>query len=199
MEQPKMPQQRTAEMLEVKLFIMDAPNVDMALQTILGHRPTRAERPSMKLLMAWLQEQTKSYQTLYAKVFVNEAPDVDQAAKQKRWLEFLTAEGFEYLCKPRLTPGSDVDEDMLAYLELFRTQHYITEVIVASNDGQCFNYPLEVIAKAGILVTVIGFEQRPSVLTRNPLFRFIPLPSIPGVLRSLPTVPTTEEAPQPST
>lgn len=187
MSRSKKPSVPRAKGPEVILFIMDAPNVDKAIESIIGHRTHPQDRPNYPTLMLALQSIRQRDEILLAKIFVNRSPNPSKTAAQQRWINALQALGFATYLKPRRTTPSDVDSDMLAMLEHSRRSYRLVQVIVASNDGRCFNGPLSKIARQGISVSILGFEQQPSVLTRNPLFTFIPWPSIPGVLPNFPT------------
>ncbi len=178
---------------EVKLFIMDVPNVDMDVGWLLKRKPTAADRPDMKQLLEWLMSRVKSYQELDARLFVNRAVEPRHAARQRTWVRIMRQTGYVVRSRPRHLPGGDVDDEMVTQIRWYARREYLTEVIVASNDANCFYDLLMELAQAGIIVTILGFERKPSRLTKEPLFNFVPWPSIPGVL---PGAQETTHAPE---
>lgn len=84
-----------------------------------------------------------------ATVFTNIAPG--SADVVRPWVDALRNVGFAVFAKPKIDEDSDVDRDMLAHIELRRTEG-LAAVVVASADGQAFRQPLEEIARSGISV-----------------------------------------------
>jgi uncharacterized protein len=90
--------------------------------------------------------------------------------------------GFAVFAKPKIDEDSDVDRDMLAHIELRRTEG-LAALIVASADGQAFRQPLEEIAGDGIQVHVIGFREHSSWALASDTLDFVDLEDITGVFR----------------
>jgi putative heme uptake system protein len=170
------------------LLVWDAPNLDMGLGSILGGRPTAAHRPRFDALGRWLLTRTAELSAGHpeisvepeATVFTNIAPG--SADVVRPWVEALRNVGFAVFAKPKVDEDSDVDSDMLAHIELRRSQG-LAAVLVASADGQAFRTPLEDIARSGTLAYVLGFREHASWALASDTLEFVDLEDIPGVFR----------------
>lgn len=179
---------------DVVLFVMDAPNVNGTLGEVLRHIPESKERLQFSVLMRWLQDQTDEGQRLIAKVFVNKPLEAAKRVVQYGWLDNIHREGFHFYAKPRKTPDSDVDEDMVEFIWRMIKQHRVKKLILASNDSRCFEKVLAPIARNwGAEVVILGFHKYRSKMTRNPLFTFVPYKNIPGVIPALTPKPRETE------
>jgi uncharacterized protein len=170
------------------LLVWDAPNLDMGLGSILGGRPTAAHRPRFDALGRWLLTRTAELSAGHpdisvepeATVFTNIAPG--SADVVRPWVEALRNVGFAVFAKPKVDEDSDVDSDMLAHIELRRSEG-LAAVLVASADGQAFRAPLEDIARAGTPAYVLGFREHASWALASDTLEFVDLEDIPGVFR----------------
>ncbi|MCA2255490.1 NYN domain-containing protein [Mycobacterium intracellulare] len=170
------------------LLVWDAPNLDMGLGSILGRRPTALERPRFDALGRWLLSRTAEISAQRpgvvvepeATVFTNIAPG--SADVVRPWVDALRNVGFAVFAKPKIDEDSDVDRDMLAHIELRRTEG-LASLVVASADGQAFRQPLEEIARTGTSVQVIGFREHASWALASDTLDFVDLEEIAGVFR----------------
>lgn len=173
------------------LLVWDAPNLDMGLGSILGRRPTALERPRFDALGRWLLARTAEVSASdagvanirvepEATVFTNIAPG--SADVVRPWVDALRNVGFAVFAKPKIDEDSDVDRDMLAHIELRRSQG-LAALVVASADGQAFRQPLEEIARSGVAVQVIGFREHASWALASDTLDFVDLEDISGVFR----------------
>lgn len=85
----------------VTLFIMDGPNVDLAIAEIIGRKPTMHDRPQYDMLMAWLQDRARRNRRLHAFVYANLADSEEAQEKQRSWAHWLKRLGFKVILKPR--------------------------------------------------------------------------------------------------
>lgn len=170
------------------LLVWDAPNLDMGLGSILGRRPTALERPRFDALGRWLLSRTAEISAQRpgvvvepeATVFTNIAPG--SADVVRPWVDALRNVGFAVFAKPKIDEDSDVDRDMLAHIELRRTEG-LAALVVASADGQAFRQPLEEIARTGTSVQVIGFREHASWALASDTLDFVDLEEVAGVFR----------------
>ncbi|WP_414646797.1 NYN domain-containing protein [Dietzia sp. UBA5065] len=169
------------------LLVWDAPNVDMGLGSILGGRPTAVYRPRFDALGRWLLDHTadlslRTDDTLEAEatVFTNIVPGTSDNVRP--WVETLRNVGFAVFAKPKSSADSDVDDDMLAHIDLRAESGRLAGVVVASADGQAFREPLEELADE-IPVTVIGFREHATWAVQHDTISFLDLEDIPGVFR----------------
>jgi uncharacterized protein len=170
------------------LLVWDAPNLDMGLGSILGRRPTGLERPRFDALGRWLLSRTAEISSGYpgrtvepeATVFTNIAPGTADVVRP--WVEALRNVGFAVFAKPKVDDDSDVDDDMLAHIELRRDEG-LAALVVASADGQAFRPLLEEIAAGGTRVQVLGFREHASWALTSDTLDFVDLEDITGVFR----------------
>lgn len=171
---------------DVVLFVMDAPNVTGTLAEVIRHTPGRGERVRYDVLMEWLEGQSAPDQKVVAKLFVNRPEQSESRSPQHRWLQTIHKVGFHYFAKPRLREGSDVDEDMVQFIQTMVRRCSVKKIIVASNDAKCFERPLaRLVKEAGVEVIILGFYKHRSSMTHNPLFTFVPYKKIPGAIPAL--------------
>jgi putative heme uptake system protein len=170
------------------LLVWDAPNLDMGLGSILGRRPTGAERPRFDALGRWLLARTADVAAgrpgesiePEATVFTNIAPG--SADVVRPWVDALRNVGFAVFAKPKIDEDSDVDGDMLEHIAQ-RHSEGLAALVVASADGQAFRQPLEVIARAGVVIQVLGFREHASWALASDTLEFVDLEDIAGVFR----------------
>ncbi|WP_165243127.1 NYN domain-containing protein [Corynebacterium lizhenjunii] len=162
------------------LLVWDAPNMDMGLGSILGGRPTAAHRPRFDALGRWVVHQAFAREaTPNATVFTNVSPTGAESIRS--WVEAIRNVGFGVFAKPKLTEDSDVDPDMLDYIESHRAE--LTGLTVASADGQNFQELIEELIAESIPVTVLGFREHASWAVSHPDIEFVDLEDIEGVFR----------------
>jgi uncharacterized protein len=155
--------------------------MDMSLGSLLGARPTSAFRPRFDAVGRWLLEQAGPESVAEATVFTNVVPGSTEVVRP--WVEALRNVGFAVFAKPKLTDDSDVDDDMLAHIQLRAGEGQLTRVVVASGDGRAFREPLEDLARLDTAVTVIGFREHASFALTSELIEFVDLEDIEGVFR----------------
>ncbi len=162
------------------VLVWDGPNMDMGLGAILGGRPTAAHRPRFDALGRWvaLRAQERAA-TPEASVFTNIVPGA--AEGMRSWVEAIRNVGFGVFAKPKITEDSDVDPDMVDYLQANWDQ--LVGVAVASADGQNFQHLLEQLVEEGVPVYVLGYREHASWAVNHPDFEFVDVEDIPGVFR----------------
>lgn len=161
------------------VLVWDAPNVDMTLANIIDDKPTVRERPDMAILARWLVDRAGPEDRVEACVFVNVAPHV--AAALSGWIQWLLEEGYRVFAKPK-AEGSDVDDDMLAHLDVRHADGDLAAVYVGSNDARNFLEPLETFAADGVATTVLGFAEYAGGLSQSDAIEFIDLEAIPDLI-----------------
>jgi putative heme uptake system protein len=177
------------------LLVWDAPNIDMSLGSLLGTRPTSAFRPRFDAVGRWLLSEAGPEGAAEATVFTNVVPGSTEIVRP--WVEALRNVGFAVFAKPKVYEDSDVDSDMLAHIELRRSEGGLAHVVVASGDGRAFREPLEDLVAEGVTVTVIGFREYAAFAVASEIVDFLDLEDIEGVFReplprvSLDTLPDT--------
>lgn len=140
------------------LLCIDAPNLDMTLTRVVGHKPTRAERPCFAGLLEWAREHADT-DGLEARLFTN-VPQ-QPSAGQRQWISSLLDLGYWVFAKPRHN-GSDIDDDMLASIRDLHESGNLHELIVVSHDARNFASYLTSLANDPdhpVRVTVLGFRE----------------------------------------
>jgi len=163
----------------LRVLAWDAPNIDVALGTLLGGRkPAPGERPRWDALARWLVGRTGADEDVEAAVFLN----VGAVTPQLRdWVQVLRNLGFAVFGKPRTT-GSDIDRDLLDYVWGRLGEREVAEVLIASGDQfREFDDNIGRLA-AHTRVTVLGFaESNPAAYALDSAVEFVDLESIPGL------------------
>ncbi|MDY3128364.1 MAG: NYN domain-containing protein [Corynebacterium sp.] len=162
------------------LLVWDAPNMDMGLGAILGGRPTAAYRPRFDAIARWVALRARDIDaTAEASVFTNVSPAGVDAIRP--WVEAIRNVGFGVFAKPKVDEHSDVDPDMLDYIE--DNREVLSELIVASADGQNFQDLLTELADEGVTVTILGFREHASWAIASESLSFVDLEDVEGVFR----------------
>ncbi|MEQ3554952.1 NYN domain-containing protein [Pseudonocardia nematodicida] len=167
--------------LERVLLVWDAPNMDMSLGSLLGARPTSAYRPRFDAVGRWLLDLAGVEAEAEACVFTNVAPGSIETIRP--WVEALRNVGFAVFAKPKTSEDSDVDDDMLAHIDLRTGEGRLRHVVVASGDGRAFKDPLEKLVEGGTDVTVIGFREYAGFALSSEVISFLDLEDMDGVFR----------------
>lgn len=160
------------------VLVWDAPNIDMTIANIIDGKPTTRERPDLEVLGRWLVQQGDG-DDVEACVFVNVAEHV--AGPLRGWVMWLLEQGFRVFARPKIE-DSDVDDDMVAHLQLRHDEGSLTAAYVGSNDARCFVEPLLDLHDDGIDVTVLGFSEYAGGLSSEEAFRFVDLESIDDLI-----------------
>lgn len=164
-----------------RLLVWDAPNIDVALGTLLGGRaPRPEERPRFDALGRWLVERTEEGEVPEACVFTNVVPG--RSDQLRGWVDVLRANGFAVFAKPKLTDEDDIDADLLAHVRRRVDEGPMAEVIVASADQyrDFADEDLEHLAER-MPLTVLGFREFNRVAMGMEDVTFIDLEAIPGL------------------
>lgn len=166
--------------MAVSLLVWDAPNMDMGLGAILGGRPTATHRPRFDAVGRWLVLDALSKDLEpEAAIFTNVAPGGADIIRP--WIEAVRNVGFAVFAKPKLDEFTDVDPDMLDFIEQHRTTGDLARVVVASADGQNFLEVLEQLVAEGVEVLVLGFQEHASWAVLHEDIQFVDLEDIEGV------------------
>lgn len=170
------------------LLVWDAPNMDMTLTSILGNKPTPAQRPRFDALGIWLLAQAgklshHNASQVHAKatLFCNVHPDF--AENLRPWVDAVRSNGFAVFAKPKLQEDTDVDPDMLELIEREYAAENLAGVIVASADGRNFQPTLEKLATAGIATSVLSFREHAAWAIQDPHINFVDCEDIPNMFR----------------
>jgi putative heme uptake system protein len=161
----------------ILVFVWDAPNMNSAQEELIGPRPG-AVHADMSKLMEWLVERAGD-NVLNACLFFNVRGE--PSPKYHSWLRFLSSRGFDLFLKPKRTDDSDVDSDMLRYIEERVACGDVVEVVVASHDARCFEEPMKRWAQQGMRVTLVGFAELANGWRDFEDVIFVDLESIPGL------------------
>jgi uncharacterized protein len=169
------------------LLVWDAPNMDMALTSILGRQPQGQERPRFDAVGRWLVglADTDGSEP-EACVFAN-VPE-GGAGRMAGWVKTLRSFGYAVFVKPKRA-DSDVDSDMLDHIETRATGAGLARLVIASGDGRAFREPLEELAREGVDVTVLAFAEEATYALTSPSLRFQDLEDVPDAF--LTTLPRT--------
>jgi uncharacterized protein len=164
-----------------RLLVWDAPNLDMALGTLLGGRaPRPEERPRFEVLARWLVERSAPGEIPEACVFANVPPGRGEG--MRGWVEFLRATGYSVFAKPKVGEDDDIDADLLAHIRRRADDGPLAEVVLASADQfRDFQHDLTELA-ARLPLTVLGFREFNRAAIDMPSVSFIDLESIPGLI-----------------
>lgn len=169
------------------LLVWDAPNMDMALTTLLGRQPQGQERPRFDALGRWLVGLADSDGSEpEACVFAN-VPE-GGAGRMAGWVKTLRSFGYAVFVKPKRA-DSDVDSDMLDHVETRAAGDGLARLVIASGDGRAFREPLEDLARRGVDVTVLAFAEEATYAMTSPLLGFTDLEDVPDAF--LTTLPRT--------
>jgi putative heme uptake system protein len=163
------------------LLVWDAPNMDMSLGSLLGARPTSAYRPRFDAVGRWLLDLAGPEAVAEACVFTNVAPTSTDVIRP--WVEALRNVGFAVFAKPKVTEDSDIDDDMLAHIDMRLQEGHLRHVVVASGDGRAFREPLEKLIEQHVDVTVIGFREYANFALASETISFLDLEDMDGVFR----------------
>ena len=173
------PRSATQDAPQQHLLVWDLPNIDATLGDLLGHRPDRSSRPDLRALADWLCTQAAAGARIDAGVFLNVTTDGTE-----RLLPFvatLRQFGFAVFAKPKLQPGDDVDDAIVAHIRS-AVADGLTHLWLGSHDAAAFEPLAAELADAGVAVTMLGFAEYAAWAHRQPAVAFHDLGDIPGVL-----------------
>ena len=165
----------------VRLLVWDAPNIDMAITGLLGHKPTPDQRPNMDVLIDWLAARAHPDEHIEACVFVNVASSTNGL---QNWVTYLLATGLRVFAKPKHDDHDDIDPDMLTHIDLHTSDGAgleLRELIVASHDAANFADRLDQLA-TDLPVSVLAFPERAGRLAATPRVGLIDPDTIPGLI-----------------
>ena len=165
------------------LLAWDSPNIDMVLgQLILRRKPTGRERPRIDALGAWLRERgAEEDLALEAAVFANVTERTFNGVLG--WAEVVRQSGFRMFLKPKLSEGSDVDEDILALVRQRAAEvaPALREVVLMSHDGMAFAELARELLADGIRVTALVFPEHATQLVSVDGIDVVDLEDVPGL------------------
>ena len=168
----------TREPGPLHLLVWDAPNLDMGLSELVGRIPRPAERPRFDAVARWLL-QGAGDEAAEACCFINVAPGA--APRLSGWVKALRSFGWSVFAKPKTTPESDVDDDVLAHVEHRRSEGPLARLVVASGDGRAFAQPAERWAAEGVEVVVLGYAEEAGWALGSEAVTFLDLEELPDV------------------
>lgn len=168
-----------------RLLVWDAPNIDVALGTLLGGRaPSPKERPRFDALGRWLVERAADDDVApEACVFANLHPArLDQ---MRGWIDVIRSAGFSVFAKPKLADKDDIDEDLVALVHRHVEAGDVCELLIASGD-RFRDLPSGDLLDLGdrVPLTIVGFREYCTGAIRTEGVRFVDLEDIPGVFET---------------
>lgn len=155
----------------------DAPNMDMALSTLLGSKPSPRQRPDFAALYDWFTDGDPGAE---AAVFVNVPEHLVE--RLTGWVMWLNQTGFRVYAKPKIG-DSDIDEELAAYAF---ADDGAEEIVLGSHDARAFADEAEAAAHRGAQVRVLGFRELAGRLAALDDVGFVDLADIPGLFEELP-------------
>ena len=165
----------------IRILVWDSPNMNRAIDELLGHQALSAERPRMDRILNWfVRAASTTEDTVIAGVFANIRPDNAGFHKFQAWLRFLSSIGWHVGVKAKDDEASDVDEMMVAFIDEHLTD--VREVIIASHDAVRFIPVIERLGGLGIKVTVLGYAELANGYSS--LVHFKDIESITGAFKS---------------
>lgn len=167
------------------LVCWDAPNIDMTLASVVGAKPTAAQRPDWGSLTAWAVARAAATAERAGLdvipevcVFINVASSA--VANLRPWVEGMRRSGISVFAKPK-QGDSDIDDDLAAHVRLRAGEGNLVEVVIASGDKKAFAPVLVELDRAGIATALLGFSEFTEY--HGPA-EFIDLEDIPGLFRT---------------
>lgn len=158
-----------------RLLLWDAPNMDMALSTLIGGKPTPHQRPDLGALYDWFVRRGDERDTHEAAVFVNVPTHL--AERMTGWVMWLNETGYRVFAKPK-DGASDIDDDIRTRLH-GTDPGELAEVVLASHDAKAFLEDGEMLAAKGVTVTVLGFRELAPRFARSELLNFVDPEEVP--------------------
>jgi uncharacterized protein len=163
------------------LLVWDAPNIDMALGSVLGSKPQAKDRPQADALARWLIQRSPGA-ALEATIFVN--MPAENATPLFGWISRMLDIGYRTFVKPKTSADSDVDDDMIRLIEKRHQGGDLEQLFVLSHDGARFAGPLKRLSASGVRTHAVIFPEMAHVLATTDGVEVIDLESIPGLFRS---------------
>ena len=159
------------------VLIWDAPNLDMALSTLIGGKPTPADRPNFNALAKWIVARAAAVDgNAEGTVFTNVVRGAEHRIRP--WVDALRIMGFNVFALPKIG-NSDVDDNMVAMVEQAIIDGNVAEILIASGDRRAFDVVAARAIRAGIKVSYLGFQEFNSTTAVIP---FIDLSEVEGML-----------------
>lgn len=171
------------------LLIVDAPNVDAVVGTMLGRAPRRHERFDPSALSGWMEQHAPD-DAVERALFTNVTSPMQPGVEG--WIKSLIDAGWRVFARPKTKPQDDIDEAMLAHLGANTWK----KVVVFSHDSRCFAGPLSALADSGVAVTVLGFRESAGRLPVLTGVDFVDVEAVDGLYRGrLPRIRVTDLPP----
>lgn len=168
----------------MKLLVVDAPNIDVAIARSLGRAPTYGDRPDWSKIIEWLVRRC-SEEDYRACMFVNQSQASRLSHSFQTWFDILRSIGWYVFVKPKDDQGKgDIDDDMLAYISRHLEQGDVSEVIIASHDAKNFRAVLQQLRASKIQGTIMGFFELLNGYSKLDLNNFVDLESIGGAFKT---------------
>jgi len=159
----------------VVIAVLDAPNIDWTLNTILGRPPTRGDRPDFAKLRDFIIAKTAKKEVVKntnisfkGRMFINFRKD--NIAKIEAFVSYMTRQtGWSVCVKNKGDVGADVayqhdiDFELLAYLVENTPKNSLAHFYVMTNDLNNVGSYLKKLAMAGHWVTLVCFTNFGSI------------------------------------
>jgi hypothetical protein len=153
----------------VVVAVLDAPNIDWSLNSILGRPPTRGDRPNFSRLREWMITKTTKKEVVdlheisfKGRMFINFR--ADNMAKIEAFVSYMTRQtGWSACVKNKGDVGAgvpyqhDIDLELLEYLKENTPKNSLAHFYVMTNDLNNVGDYLMELAKAGHWVTLVCF------------------------------------------
>lgn len=148
---------------QMKLLLVDWPNLHARTLEFVGRKPAAHERPSLAALADWFSARLTASERGSAVVFAN-APE-PMTAGFCQWAHRLRLRGYGVYAKPR-HEGTDIDADLLRHASDAVAAGGVNEVVLVSSDLYR-DHPIDGVEPLVALamqaqITVVGFAEKVS-------------------------------------
>jgi putative heme uptake system protein len=162
----------------LRLLVWDAPNMDVSLGEVLGNRPTRATRPDLSAVTAWLCRRDGDVDLVEACLFVNVPPHM--AKLQQPFVHAVRTAGFSVFAKPKVDESDDIDDALVTFVRQKAQTHRLTELFMGTHDQELVERSIEA-AGDEVRPTLVGFEELAYPVGGMPEgLEFVDLEDVPG-------------------
>jgi uncharacterized protein len=163
----------------IRLLVWDDPDMKASLASVLVSPPSKEPDADLEAVFLWLTERCQPGDEAEACLFTAIEPGNEAGAAQ--YVTDIRNQGFAVVVRPAAKASTAaLSASVRAYVDRMLRDRVLSELVVASHDGEGLQSYLHELSGRGVAVTVLGFRERAQYAADSSSLGFVDVETVEG-------------------